>query len=86
MAEYWGLKAICARNGWKHPTTPVRQIKQNGFLMFQRRRGKHPRRIWYTNDQLIAAWEISRCKADRDGLLQRQSRQDEMNGSVDRLR
>ena len=81
MAEYWGLKEICDRMQWKHPTTPVRQMKQSGFLMFMRRRGKHPRRIWYTNDQLIAAWEIARCKADREAFLEA----DEMKRSIGKV-
>jgi hypothetical protein len=78
MAEYWGIKEINARMGWKHPTTPARQMKQNGFLMFMRRRGKHPRRVWYTNDQLISSWEIARCKADRDRLLEEEVKKDQM--------
>jgi hypothetical protein len=72
--EYWGIKEINARMGWKHPTTPVEQLKQNGFLMFKRRRGKYPRLYWYTNDSLIAAYEIARCKADRDRLLEAEAK------------
>lgn len=85
MADYWGLRAIRERMDWKHSTTPVRQVKQNGFLMFMRRRGKHPRRIWYTNDQLITAWEIARSKADREALLEAECKADEMKRSVDKI-
>ena len=45
MAEYWGLEAICDRMGWKDRRAPVRQMVKSGFLMYQRRRGKHPRRV-----------------------------------------
>ena len=71
MADYWGLESICGRMGWHHHDTPVRQLKSEGFLMFKRRRGKHPRVYWYTNDSLISAWEIAKCKAERETLLER---------------
>jgi hypothetical protein len=71
--NYWGLKAICERMGWKDPSTPVRQFRDNGFLMYRRRRGKHPKPVWYTNDQLIAAWEIAQCKLAREALLAKDS-------------
>jgi len=71
MAEFWGLSQICQRMGWRHHSTPVRQMKENGFLMFRRRRGKHPRIYWYTNSSLISAWEVAMCKAAREQLLER---------------
>ena len=77
MAEYWGLEAICGRMGWHHHSTPVRQLKSEGFLMFKRRRGKHPRLWWYSNDSLISAWEIACCKAGREELLERDEQRGE---------
>ena len=69
MADYWGLKAICDRMSWKDLNTPVRQFRDNGFLMYRRRKGKYPKKVWYTNDQLIAAWEVAQCKVAREELL-----------------
>jgi hypothetical protein len=85
MADHWGLKAICERMGWKDLSTPVRQFRDNGFLMYRRRRGKHPKPLWYTNDQLIAAWEIAQCKVAREALLAKdaalESRAQDQNSS-----
>ena len=74
MAEYWGLKAICERKGWKDLNTAVRQFRDNGFLMYRRRKGKHPKPVWYTNDQLITAWEIAQCKLAREALLAKEQK------------
>jgi hypothetical protein len=73
MGEYWGLKAICSRMGWCHPSTPVNQMRDQGFLMMMRRRGSNPRRYWYTNDDLILAWQIACCKVDRARVLAREA-------------
>src|SRR5262245_31870104 len=73
MAEYWGLKAICERLSWKDLNTPVRQFRDNGFLMYRRRKGKYPKKVWYTNDQLITAWEVAQCKVAREELLAKKS-------------
>jgi hypothetical protein len=72
--NYWGLKAICKRMGWKDLSTPVRQFRDNGFLMYRRRKGKHPKPVWYTNDQLITAWEIAQCKVAREVLLTKEQK------------
>jgi len=69
MADYWGLKAISERLGWKDLSTPIRQFKNNEFLMYKRRRGKHPKQLRYTNDQLVTAWEVAQCKVAREALL-----------------
>ena len=84
--DYWGTRDINQRMGWKHPMTPVRQMKLNGFLMFKRRRGKHPRLYWYSNDQLIAALEVACCKADRERLMAAEKEKDEMKSSVNKMR
>jgi hypothetical protein len=85
MADHWGLKAICTRMDWKDLSTPVRQFRDNGFLMYRRRRGKHPKPLWYTNDQLIAAWEIAQCRVAREALLAKdatlESRAQDQNSS-----
>ena len=71
MADYWGLKAICERMGWRDLKTPVRQLKTTAFFMFRRRKGSHPRLVWYTNEALIRHWEVIRVKLERDRLLAR---------------
>jgi hypothetical protein len=83
MAEYFGARAICDRMSWAHPSTVPRQVRLYGFLAYQRRRGQNPRRYWYTNDQLITAWEIARCKADREKLLEREAAKDGQLASQD---
>jgi len=70
MAEFWGLSEICQAMSWRHHSTPINQMKANGFLMFRRRRGKHPRIYWYTNSSLISAWQVAMCKADRERLIE----------------
>ena len=60
MADYYGLDAIGARLGVTRQT--VAEWKDtHGFLMYPRRQGF--RTIWYTNDQLILAWEKARALA-----------------------
>ena len=71
MSDYYGLSAICERMGWRDPKTPVRQLKATGFFMYRRRRGSHPRMMWYTNEGLIWHWELTRVKLDRERLLAR---------------
>lgn len=73
--EYWGLKAICERMGWRSMRTPVRQFEQNEFLMFKIRRGSHPRLYWYTNEQLIRIWQIARVGVERKRMLEERRRQ-----------
>ncbi len=71
MTEYWGLEAICERMGWRDSRAPVRQMIQSGFLMYRRRHGKHPRRIWFTHDGLIHTWEMASCAVQREQLVDR---------------
>ena len=42
--------------------------------MYRRRKGKHPKPVWYTNDQLITAWEIAQCKVAREALLAKEQK------------
>ena len=72
MKELWGLREISRFMGWADPRTPIRALKREGFLMIRRRRGKHPRPVWYSNSDLIRAWMIAKAKADREMLLKRE--------------
>ena len=56
MAHYTGLQAIAARLNVNRSTV-VRWKHELGFLMYPRRRQ------WYTNDDLIHAWEMARAHA-----------------------
>jgi len=56
--------------GWKSLRTPLRQKRLNNFLMYRRRRGSSPRWLWYSNSQLIMAWQVAMCKAQRDDMVQ----------------
>ena len=71
MTEYWGLEAICQRMNWKDRRTPVREMVNHAFLMYKRRRGKHPRRLWYTHEGMIGTWEIVMCQHHREQLIGR---------------
>ena len=73
MQELWGLHQICAHLGWKDPKTPIRAMKREGFLMFRRRRGSHPRLVWYTNSGLVHAWMIAKAKVERERVLAREA-------------
>jgi DNA-binding MurR/RpiR family transcriptional regulator len=66
VADYFGVNAI-ARRMSVHGDTIRRWHRQLGFLMY-RRFYRHPvqgvKRVWYTNDQLIQAWEIAQARRD----------------------
>jgi hypothetical protein len=55
--------------GWNDPRSPVQAHLREGFPMFPRRKGQHPRKVYYSNDSLIAAWELAKAKIHRDRLL-----------------
>jgi hypothetical protein len=63
MADYWGLDAIALRLGVKKSTVHT-WWSDRAFLMYRRRRTGHLMPLWYTNDQLIATWELSQCAKD----------------------
>ncbi len=71
MKHLWGLKAIAAHVGWKDPRAPLRAMQKEGFLMLRRRKGGHPRTLWYSNSDLVKAWMISKAQMDREWLLER---------------
>ena len=77
MAEYWGLRRIADKMGWKYDRTPIRQVISTGFPLYMRTRGT--RSMWYCSDELIRIWELTRIKLDRERLLERAS-----SGSKDR--
>jgi len=65
MAEYYGLKAISKRMGYKSQASIYRSLLPHGFPMFRKRRPGSPRFTqcpWYTNDDMILAWELSQAK------------------------
>ncbi len=69
MAEYWGLRRIADKMGWKDERTAISELKNNGFLIYKRRRGKHF--LWFTEDSLIQLWELQRVKINREELREK---------------
>ncbi len=69
MAEYWGLRRIADRMGWKDERTAISELKNNGFPIYKRRRGKHL--LWFTEDSLIQLWELQRVKINREELREK---------------
>jgi hypothetical protein len=68
VAEFYGLEAIAERLGVSVPTVK-KWHAERGLILYLRNRpaGSPPRTrpCWYTNDQLILAWELSVSKLDR---------------------
>ena len=73
MADYWGLVAIGRRMGVA-PGTITAWLRAYGFLAYKRKRYKLANPRWYTNDQLIHTWELSRCQQARKAVLERRAR------------
>ena len=67
MAEYWGAKAIAKRLGITRSTAML-WYETRGLLMFTRRRG--PRTYWYSTHELLTAWLVSQCVAERKCRLE----------------
>ena len=69
MAEYFGLRAIAQRLGIKQKTV-VDWFHRDRFLMYKRRapgpRTPGEQTLWYTNDQLILAWQQARAAKEWD--------------------
>lgn len=68
MADYWGLRDISERMGWRYERTAYRQFLLNAFPIFKRRNSQgRPR--WYTNDNLIEKWELGRVHLERERII-----------------
>ena len=81
MAEFFGMEAIAKRLGLGSHATVRYWIDHFGLPAFRRRRpGKvtSPRscqRLYYTNDEMILAWQLARAKQEREeGLARREAR------------
>lgn len=70
--DYFGLPAIAQRLGVSQGTV-IRWYVKQAFAMMQRQRG--PRRVWYTNDALITAWQLKRCEIGRKAWIARPKRE-----------
>jgi hypothetical protein len=68
VGEYWGWAAIAKRLGVSIPTAK-KWYADLGLFAYRRNmpNGRPPRCrwCWYSNDQLILAWELARVKLDR---------------------
>ena len=79
MAELWGLQAIARRLGCDRKTV-VRFYEREAFPMLTRRRGSHPRRIWWTEESLITAWLLAKIERERRKRRGRFSGRGELSG------
>ena len=64
MADYWGMAAISKRLSCSESTLKTWH-RDKGFLMYRRKQAPGQFSKWYTNDNLIATWELARCQQDR---------------------
>ena len=67
--HYWGLPAIAERLGLKHHEAVLRLYRHAGLPIWKRRRGSHPRLVWYSYETLLVAWQLAQCKAQRDRMV-----------------
>jgi hypothetical protein len=80
MADYWGKAAIRQRMGWGSDVTLYRHIKRLAFPCYRRVDPRCPIRVkLYTNDQLIATWELARAKLYREDLMAREEERAEQH-------
>jgi hypothetical protein len=73
--EYWGLQSIATRLSLNRPSTALDWYRRYGIPMYLRRRGNHPRKIWYTHEGLLQKWELVFIKEQREHLLAQPRRQ-----------
>jgi len=69
MGDYWGLRAIATRMGWKAERTAISEAINSGFPIYKRRRGKHF--LWFTEDPLIQLWQLQQVKVSRERLREK---------------
>lgn len=70
MAGVWGLKAI-ARELDTSPETVMRWYWTLDLPMLRRRRGAHPRPVWWAPKEALLAWVIAKARVDREQLRPR---------------
>ena len=66
MADYYTLKKIAVRLGYRNCLTVYSLIKNKAFPAYQKYNRK-----WYTNDDLIRTWELEQAKICRQRLISR---------------
>ena len=65
MAEYFGLRAIAKRKGWKSTATPIVYHLRENFPMYLVK-GRGTKINWVTNDDLLYRWEMEQCRKTRE--------------------
>ena len=73
--EYWGLKDIATRLSLNRPGTAQEWYRRYSLPIMLRRRGSHPRKIWYTHEGLLQKWELVFTERQREELLAKPKRQ-----------
>ncbi len=72
MADYYGLRAIAARMN-STPSTIRNWLASQSFLAYRRRKPGTGFTTWYTTDDLILRWQMSRCLSDVHTMRQEQA-------------
>lgn len=75
LIEYWGLQSIATRLGLARPSTALVWYRRFGLPMMVRRRGSHPRKIWWTHEGLLQKWELVCIERQREEMLAKPKRQ-----------
>jgi hypothetical protein len=73
--EYWGLQSIATRLSLARPSTALEWYRRYGLPMMLRRRGSHPRKVWYTHEGLLQKWELAFIQRQREELSAQPKRQ-----------
>lgn len=70
IAHYYGIRRIAARLGLAVRTT-CDLLDSGSFLAYKRyHEGKW---VWYTNEALLTAWEIAKCRVEKQVDATRQA-------------
>ncbi len=86
MLEYWGLRAIASRLGYRNYQSVLRDYENHGLPMLKRRHGRHPRLLWYTCEPLILAYQVASVQLQRKDMLEQKKKHRQQETSVNRVR
>jgi hypothetical protein len=70
VAGLWGLKAIAKALDTSEKTV-VRWYWNENLPLLRRRKGRHPRPIWWVPEEMLMTWLMVKAKLDREELRER---------------
>ena len=70
MAGLWGLKAIAKVLDTSEKTV-IRWYWDENLPLLKRRKGNHPRPIWWVPQEMLMTWLMVKAKLDREQLRER---------------